>query len=650
MSALKQKTLERNGTPLADRPVLFLKVIAGPDAGSSGRFDQASVSIGRAWGNDFKLRDLTVSGHHGVFVRTDEGFMFQDVGSRHGSHLKHTGNDTEELCTSEPKLVSDHGILQLGTSALQFEIQQLYGSTTEGGASQLKFDLEEIECRATMQIPAGAFDASMTYSETRMDALFQLGQRLNGLSELNEILSLIAEAAFDALPQANLLAINQVVDDEAKPLLVKCRHEQQKQKPNLMLSPDVLSQVLENREAVLFTAEAPARAASERPPIQLGAMCAPLLGQKSLLGVITVNGSEGQIPFEEKDLSWFSVLASSAAFALERASLNQAIYRMFEGFVQASVGAIEARDPTTAGHSQRVAKYSLALTQMVNKSQNERFKNVNFSPAELTEMRYAALLHDFGKVCVREEVLMKSARLSDAEMDKICHRFQLLRSEYRRKLAEKKLSDAIKTGIVPTPSIWNALQADVAQFSDQLTKAYRTIQELRAKWRLDPEEIKHFKDFGKQHLETLEGKPLHFLTADEIENMTIPIGTLNQREWEEMRAHVVESESFLSKIPWSEDLRAIPDIAGAHHEKLDGSGYPKGLQAAAISLQARILTIADIYDACTAWDRPYCQPISLDETVALLRKEARENKLDLDLVQLFVADVLPKIKHMAPRK
>jgi len=638
---------------LADRPVLILKVISGDDRGMTGRFDQASISLGRSWGNDLKLKDLSISGHHGVFARTDEGFIYQDVGSRHGSALQIAGQEfiLNGKSRNAPVALKQGGLLKLGRSTIAIEVHQLYASPTEGGASKLQYKHEDVEYLTTMQIPADDLQFQIAHQDPRMDILFRLGRKLNGLTQLNEILALIVDAAFEALPNASLVAVNQIQGGDLKPLMVKNRFRTLGKTPEVVLNQTVLERVIEGGEAILFATDEDGEAldhASDKKSFST-CLCAPLVGQKSSLGVILAETGEEGVPFDHEDLSWFSVLASSAAFALERASLNQAIFRMFEGFVQASVGAIEARDPTTAGHSERVAKYAISLTKAVINSDEGPFYRTSFSPEELTELRYAALLHDFGKVCVREEVLMKSARLSDAEMDQIHHRFQVLRSEYHRKLAHLELQKAVNTANAPSPDSYAAMRANAQQFADDLKKAYRKLDAVRAKWRLSQEEIEEFKAFGRQRLESLDGEQLIFLTEREIENITIPIGTLNAREWEEMRAHVVESESFLSRIPWSEDLRNIPTIAGAHHEKLDGSGYPKGLQGEAISVQARILTIADIYDACTAWDRPYCQPISISQTVALLQKEARETKLDVDLVHLFISAVLPEVKHLAPR-
>ena len=579
--------------------------------------------------------------------------MYQDMGSRHGSKLQ-LKERTVEMGSEglrEPIAVFPKGTLVLGTTMITFEVQQLYGSHLEGGASQVKFEQDGVECLTTMQLPDDGIPATLAYCDARMDILFQLGKHLNGLTQLNEILSLICEAAFEALSTAATLAINQIQEGELTPLLVRSKTNPGKDPVQLLLNPEILKKALEEGKAVLFGPEATSnkdpRVGTQMRP---GGICAPLMGQESLLGVIIVHSKAGQLPFDSQDLDWFSVLASMAAFALERTSLNQAIYRMFEGFVQASVGAIEARDPTTAGHSQRVAKYALALTQAVNNSRETPFADKNFTPAELTELRYAALLHDFGKVCVRKEVLVKSARLSDSEMEQIHHRFRLLRSEYQCRMTDEILRKTIDSGKVPTQETFTTLYSDSKRFGHELDLALQRLENTRAKWRLEPKEIAYFEKLGARRLEALDGGQHVFLTERELENMIIPIGTLNEREWEEMRAHVVESESFLSRIPWSKDLREIPSIAGAHHEKLDGSGYPKGLKGPSISTQARILTIADIFDACTAWDRPYCQPLGLEETVQLLRKEAAENKLDENLVQLFVARVIPDIKHIAPRQ
>src|SRR5439155_1282690 len=259
-------------------------------------------------------------------------------------------------------------------------------------------------------------------------------------------------------------------------------------------------------------------------------------------------------PFDARHEKLAGSLASQAAVALANSRLYEAIRQLFEGFVQAAVTAIESRDPSTSGHSFRVANLTVGLASVVDQASAGPFGGTRFSTDEMMELRYAALLHDFGKVGVREQVLVKAKKLYPGELDRIRQRVELVKRGLELRYAGKKIQ-------------------------------------------------------------------------------------------------------FLAQIPWTKEFRRIPEMARAHHEKLDGSGYPYGVKANEIPLQSRIMTIADIYDALTAGDRPYKGALPVAAALDILGAERREGRLDGALLDLFVdarvyerADVAPILQEEDRRR
>jgi HD-GYP domain-containing protein (c-di-GMP phosphodiesterase class II) len=329
-------------------------------------------------------------------------------------------------------------------------------------------------------------------------------------------------------------------------------------------------------------------------------------------------------------------LASQAAVAIHNRRLYLSIRDLFEGFVKASVTAIEARDPTTSGHSFRVADLTVGLAEVVDGCGTGPYARLRFSADEMMELRYAALLHDFGKVGVREHVLVKSKKLYPADLERIRHRVEILKRELALRTARAKLDAA------------------VARRSDYTTVAARLDAELAATLgdldrQLDLVVLANEPNVQARELngdigvvaarvwEDSEGVTRSILTADEARILTIPRGSLTDAERRDIQDHVVHTFEFLSRIPWTKELRRVPDIAGAHHEKLDGSGYPHRAPAEEIPVQSRMMTIADIYDALTATDRPYKKAVRCDEALAILDAERRSGALDSALLDLFIS-------------
>jgi HD-GYP domain-containing protein (c-di-GMP phosphodiesterase class II) len=321
--------------------------------------------------------------------------------------------------------------------------------------------------------------------------------------------------------------------------------------------------------------------------------------------------------FSERHLALARSVASQAAVALENYRLYREITTLFDGFVEAAVTAIEARDPSTGGHSHRVAQLTEMMAREVSESNEAAFANVTFTQRELTEIHYAAILHDFGKVGVREEVLLKAARLYPWELAQIEQRFRVAALQAQLEAIRENTGGSMLPG-------------RMGQLADDLTLVRRLNRLGRVG---DPETVAIKQVADRWRLS--EAEPV--LHPREVRRLCIPIGTLDPEERLEIERHVEHTYRFLRVIPWTRELRNVPTLAYAHHEKLDGSGYPRRLKGEAIPYGARLMAIADIFDALTAGDRPYKGAMSPEKSMQILRAEAAAGKLMTDAVELLAA-------------
>jgi HD-GYP domain-containing protein (c-di-GMP phosphodiesterase class II) len=340
--------------------------------------------------------------------------------------------------------------------------------------------------------------------------------------------------------------------------------------------------------------------------------------------------------FSTADVELLRSLASQAAVSLENSHLYEDIQRLFEGFVQAAVTAIEQRDPTTSGHSFRVAEGTLALAKKIERLEHGPWAGTRFSFDELRELRYAALLHDFGKVGVREKVLTKASKLYEEQLRELQQRFLLARTVHRAERFETWLRDAL---VNPHdlqqrfPQLYRELQEELAAF-DAMQRTVLAANQPNVIASGDYSALENFRHW--EFVDAL-GRRNSILTEGELRALSLRRGTLTPEERAEIESHVTHSYHFLRTIPWTKDLARVPELAYGHHEKLDGSGYPRGLVGDQIPLGARMMSIVDIFDALTASDRPYKKAIQPSQALSILESEAREGKLDNSLVQLWIS-------------
>ncbi len=327
------------------------------------------------------------------------------------------------------------------------------------------------------------------------------------------------------------------------------------------------------------------------------------------------------VPFTDRHRDLTASLASQAAVALENGRLYESIERLFEGFVRASVGAIEARDPTTSGHSFRVANLTLGLADAINRATDGPFAEISFTPDQMKEIRYASLLHDFGKVAVREQVLVKSRKLFPQQLEVIGHRFQIAKLALERAVLRSKGQ--------------SKLRKDAAELTAKLDAWWTFVQQADQPTVLPEGSFAVLEEIARYEYDDADGVRHRLLTAEEMHALSIRQGSLAPEEREQIESHVEHTHAFLRQIPWTEELRGIPEIAHLHHEKLNGTGYPRRIGADGIPLQTRMITLTDIFDGLTATDRPYKRAVSVEQALNILGGMAARGEIDRDLLELF---------------
>src|SRR5271155_2565837 len=341
------------------------------------------------------------------------------------------------------------------------------------------------------------------------------------------------------------------------------------------------------------------------------------------------------LPFHERSVRLALSLASQAAVAYENRKLYNDIQTLFEGFVKAAVTAIEQRDPTTSGHSLRVAAYTQGLAEIVDEVSTGPYSASRFDHEQMKEIRYAALLHDFGKVGVREEVLVKAKKLYPMQMELVKQRFDYIRKEVEVGMVRRKLQMFLERDRGDALSEIARLSEDFEQRLARIQDYLQFILEANEPTLMEQGQFRKLGEISQQFFVDSKGSELPYINADEIRLLSIPKGSLDASERQQIESHVVYTFNFLSQIPWTKELRGVPAIARAHHEKLNGAGYPYKLHGDQIPLPTKMMTICDIFDALTASDRPYKRAVPVERALRILDECVRANEIDSELFRLF---------------
>ena len=370
-------------------------------------------------------------------------------------------------------------------------------------------------------------------------------------------------------------------------------------------------------------------------------LCVPMKDTHGeVTGVIqALNAADGA--FDEEDVELLIALGGQAAQAIENAMLHEDISRLFEGFVQASVMAIESRDPTTAGHSGRVASLTVSLAEATEQTPTGPFKDLAFSSDQIQEIRYASLLHDFGKIGVREPVLVKAEKLYPHELEVLKQRFDIARKDRQMASMMRRL-DAVKLRGD------RAIEEIEAEETERLTRELKEVDDA-LEFVLQCNRPTVLAQGGFERLTGLSTlsysdsreRPQMLLTPNDVQVLSITRGSLSPTERREIESHVTHTFRFLSQIPWTRTLKRVPEIAYAHHEKLDGKGYPRAVASEQIPVQSKMMAISDIYDALTASDRPYKKAVPHIQALDILKSESEKGQLDKELFKIFVESDVP---------
>ena len=383
----------------------------------------------------------------------------------------------------------------------------------------------------------------------------------------------------------------------------------------------------------------------------------PMLNHENeIIGVLQlINAKDPEtdktIPFPDEDIDLTASVASQAAIALTNVRLIQDLKELFDSFIKTIATAIDEKSPYTAGHITRVANLTMEIARVVNKTKWGKYADLTFDEDEMEELRLAAWMHDVGKITTPEHVVDKSTKLEKIfdRVDLLKIRFEAIKyqaySELYRKRAELieskgNNSDQIKKLEEEYSEKFSQIQAD-AEFCIQANAPGEFMED---------EAIEHLVEIAKKTFD-LNGVSINYLSEDELENLSIKRGTLNKSDRKIIENHAMMTLKMLNELPFSKKLKNVPAYAASHHEKLNGTGYPLKMKGEEISSQARIMAIADIFEALTAKDRPYKKPMMLSQAVKILRLMVKDNHIDSDFVEIFLKEGLAEAyakEHLLP--
>ena len=348
------------------------------------------------------------------------------------------------------------------------------------------------------------------------------------------------------------------------------------------------------------------------------------------------------IPFSEGVQKSVEALSSQAAVAITNKNLIKDLEVLFESFIKLIASAIDAKSPYTGGHCSRVPEITMMLAESVNDINEGPFSGIQFTDKEMYELKIAAWLHDCGKVATPEAVVDKGTKLETIydRIHTVATRFEVLKRDEEIKFLKKQLK--IQKD--------NSLSEDDKK--DALKKA-RSLYLKRIKQQVDDKAFIEESNVGgefmskdrKDRVKKIasyrwkdNGSPKPFFTEDEVYNLCISRGTLTPEERKIINDHIVVTIDMLEQLPYPKHLRNVPEFAGGHHEKLDGTGYPKGLNHSEMSVQAKIMAIADIFEALTARDRPYKKGKTLSQAMRILGFMKNDAHIDTELFEVFVKE------------
>ncbi len=359
--------------------------------------------------------------------------------------------------------------------------------------------------------------------------------------------------------------------------------------------------------------------------------------ENKIIGVLQLvnakNPKTGEIVPFSTYINMIESLASQAAVAITNKNLIRELEVLFESFIKLIATAIDKKSAYTGGHCSRVPEITMMLADAVGKIKSGTYKDFSMTPDERYELYIAAWLHDCGKVATPTHVVDKSTKLETIfdRIDIINKKFEILSRDKEIEFLKKtyKLKNSNKIALTK-------LKDEYKKQMEQLDEDKAFLEQCNIGGEFMAEELqKRVIQISKYPFKE-KSKKKPFLSKDEVRNLTIPKGTLLPEEREIINSHISITIDMLEQLPYPEHLKNIPEFAGGHHEKLDGTGYPRGLTGTQMSPQAKMIAIADIFEALTAADRPYKEGKKLSETMRILGFMNKDNHIDKDLFNIFV--------------
>jgi HD-GYP domain-containing protein (c-di-GMP phosphodiesterase class II) len=362
--------------------------------------------------------------------------------------------------------------------------------------------------------------------------------------------------------------------------------------------------------------------------------------EQEIIGVLQlINARDVQtgevIVFSAIDQQLAESLASQAAVALTQRRLISELQVLFESFIRMIASAIDDKSPYTGGHCRRIPVLTMMLAEAAHRSQRGPLKHFEITDKDRYELETAAWLHDCGKVVTPEYVMDKATKLETIydRINALETRFEILRRDQEIAYLRKRLAES------GTPENAQAGDDELESRCRQLREDFEFLRKSNIGGEfMSDEDIDRIRRLAKQQWQDADGRDRPLLTDDEVMNLSIKRGTLNDEEREVINNHIVATIKMLESLPFPKNLQNVPEYAGGHHEKMDGTGYPRGLKKEEMSVQARIMAVADIFEALTASDRPYKKGKKLSECLRIMGLMKKDNHIDPDIFEIFIRE------------
>ena len=360
--------------------------------------------------------------------------------------------------------------------------------------------------------------------------------------------------------------------------------------------------------------------------------------ENDVIGVMQLINPPSVEGFTEADVHLAQSLVSQAGVALTNQFLIQNLRTLFESLIRVLAEAIDEKSPSTGNHSKRVPVLALLLAEAIDVCEEGPFRDIHFSREEIYELKIASFLHDCGKITTPVYIIEKQSKLQTItdRIDLVHMRYNALIQKMGKEMNARKLEwfeVHYPRAFAEARHAFAPIEAEYHEHVKQLEEEQLWLENVNVN-------AEKMTDATIQRLQKIarvtcgDNQPL--LTADELENLSVLEGNLTDAERQVIRHHVVMSYRMLSQLHLPKELRRVPEIAASHHERADGKGYPRGLKNNEMSLQARILIIADIFEALSAPDRPYKPALPLSEVFKIMKGMVENGHLDPDLYEVFV--------------